>query len=230
MTTPRLLGADTDGLARAADALSSGAVVAIPTDTVYGLAAHPDRPEALARLFSLKGRPTDVAIPILVGDGAQVAAVAGRLESAAARLAARYWPGGLTLVVPRAGDFVVDLGGPPTARATVGVRWPDHDLVHTLCRRVGPLAVTSANRHGDPPAGSAIEVVEAFVRRDGLGAVVDGGRCDGTASTVVECLGASARCLRQGAIPWSELARQVETESKGGEATGVGSEAVPGRG
>ena len=121
------------------------------------------------------------------------------------RLARRYWPGPLTVVVPRGPNFAADLGGPPSARTTVGVRLPDHLLVQGLCREVGPLAVTSANIHGDPPATAAHEVMESFPESDGIGIVVDGGRCDGTPSTVVECRGETLRCLREGAIPWSEV-------------------------
>ncbi len=228
---PRLVDPSSTGAACAGDALASGGVVAVPTDTVYGLAAHPLHPGALARLFSLKDRPADVAVPVLVADTAQVAEVAGELEAAAALLAARHWPGGLTLVVPRAAGFRVDLGGPPSAASTVALRWPDHELVQTLCRRVGPLAVTSANRHGAPPASTAGEVLEAFAGRDGLVAVVDGGRCDGVASTVVECQGSSARCVRDGAIPWRELARSAEeTDGYDGRPSAVRFDPGPRRG
>ena len=139
----------------AAEALADGAVVAVPTDTVYGLAVDPAQPEAVARLFALKGRPADVPLPILVAGPEQVAMVAGELEPAARHLADRYWPGPLTLVVPRRPGFTVDLGGPPAARQTVGVRRPDHPVVVALCELLGPLAVTSANLHGAPPATTA---------------------------------------------------------------------------
>ncbi len=225
-TEPRLLHPDAAGMAAAAGALEGGAVVAVPTDTVYGLAAHPTRPDALTGLFTLKGRPADVAVPILLGAEAQTAAVAGRLEPAAAYLARRHWPGPLTLVVPRADRFAADLGGPTSGRHTVGIRRPDHSVVVALCGRLGPLAVTSANLHGAPPATTAGEVLTAFAGAGGLAAVLDGGVCDGVPSTVVECRGSSARCLRAGAIPWETLVGAGADR----EGTRVRWEATPGRG
>ena len=152
----RLVDAKASGALReAAAALADGAVVAVPTDTVYGLAVDPAQPDAVERLFALKGRPADVPLPILVAGPEQVAQVAGHLEVAAQALAERYWPGPLTLVVPRRPGFTVDLGGPAAARQTVGVRRPDHPVVVALCEMLGPLAVTSANLHGEEPATSA---------------------------------------------------------------------------
>ncbi len=192
-------------LGRAAAGLADGGVVAVPTDTVYGLAVDPTQPEAVARLFALKGRPDDVPLPVLVAGPAQVALVAGHLGPAAAELAARFWPGPLTLVVPRRPGFTVDLGGPPAARQTVGVRWPDHPVVVALCELLGPLAVTSANRHGARPATTAAGVMAEFAGADQPEVVVDGGPCDGLPSTVVECRGPATRCLREGALAWDDL-------------------------
>ncbi|HEX3840689.1 MAG TPA: L-threonylcarbamoyladenylate synthase [Acidimicrobiales bacterium] len=183
--------------------LAAGMVVAIPTDTVYGLAVDPRQPEGVDRIFALKRRPGEVALPMLVAGRNQVEVVAGLLEPAAQGLADRFWPGPLTLVVPRAVGFDADLGGPPEAQGTVGVRWPDHPVVRALCTAVGPLAVTSANRHGKPPATLAQEVIAVFSVDDRLSAVVDGGVCDGVPSTVVACRGEEVWCLRRGGIPWS---------------------------
>jgi L-threonylcarbamoyladenylate synthase len=223
---------------QAATALREGQVVAVPTDTVYGLAVDPQLPVAVARLFALKERPTSVALPVLVAGWDQVESLAGPLEVAASRLAGRHWPGPLTLVVPRTPSFIADLGGPPSARHTVGLRWPDHPVTATLCRALGPLAVTSANRHGAPPASTASEVGEQF--RDargaggggsaasGLSLVLDGGRCAGSPSTVVECRGGSVRCLRDGALPFAALAAEVDGEGpdraagEGGGPAGAG--------
>jgi len=196
---------DRRAVAAAADALVSGSIVALPTDTVYGLAVDPTQPEAVAALFALKERPAGVALPILVGSREQVEQVAGHLDTAASRLAERFWPGPLTLVVPRRRGFTVDLGGPASARQTVGVRWPEHPLVTELCARIGPLAVTSANRHGGPPATTAAQVAAAFGRADDLAVIVDGGICDGTPSTVVECRGPASRGLREGGISFEEI-------------------------
>ncbi len=201
----------------AAAALSGGSVVAVPTDTVYGLAADPTLPEAVARLFALKHRPAEVALPLLVGGRDRVAEVAGDLDPAAQRLAERFWPGPLTLVLPRRDGFDTDLGGPPAARRTVGVRVPDDPFLLTLCGRLGPLAVTSANRHGSPPATTAQQVVAAFGDGDGPALIIDGGVRDGTPSTVVECLGTGCRGLRQGAIPWSEIFDQGTAATSGND-------------
>jgi L-threonylcarbamoyladenylate synthase len=211
---------DPEAPSLAAEALRAGSVVALPTDTVYGLAVDPSIPHAVERLFALKERPSDVALPLLVATREQVVAIAGVLDGVARALAGRYWPGPLTLVLPRRKGFDVDLGGPPSARQTVGVRLPAHQLVVSLCTELGPLAVTSANLHGAPPATTAEEVVGAFAGGERRGdqeiaAILDGGRCDGSPSTVVECLGGSVRCLRQGAIPWSEIREQ----GPGGPAT-----------
>jgi tRNA threonylcarbamoyl adenosine modification protein (Sua5/YciO/YrdC/YwlC family) len=197
--------ADPEAVALAARALGKGSVVAIPTDTVYGLAVDPWRAGAVERLFALKQRPREVSLPILVGTRDQVAVVAGRLAGAAAILADRYWPGPLTMVVPRADGFTVDLGGPPSARGTVGVRWPDHPVVQQLCREHGPLAVTSANRHGSSPATTADQVGRAFPGPVSVSVIVDGGVCRGVPSTVVECRESGIRCLREGAIEWREI-------------------------
>ena len=205
MNVEVLAAGEPASLRRAASALADGAVVAVPTDTVYGLAVDPAQPEAVARLFALKGRPADVPLPVLVAGSEQVAMVAGVLEAAAAQLAARFWPGPLTLVVPRRPGFGVDLGGPSDARRTVGVRWPDHPVITAVCELLGPLAVTSANLHGSPPATTAAEVTAVFVGSDRPEVVLDGGRCDGAPSTVVECRGRATRCLREGALAWDIL-------------------------
>ncbi|MDA8275242.1 MAG: L-threonylcarbamoyladenylate synthase [Actinomycetota bacterium] len=187
------------------EVLAAGGVVALPTDTVYGVAALPAVPSAVAALFAVKERPVDVALPVLVGELAQVPGIAAPLAGVAAELARRFWPGPLTLVVRRSPGFVADLGGPPERSGTVGVRWPDHGFVAATCRRAGPLAVTSANRHGAPPCTTARDVLAAFGdgRRPDL--VVDGGTCAGEPSTVVDCTGEVPRCLRPGALAWEEL-------------------------
>ena len=203
--SPDVLPADEPSILVAVRALAAGLVVAIPTDTVYGLAVDPRHADAVDRLFALKERPANVALPVLVGAGSQVGLVANPLESAARHLADRYWPGPLTLVVPRRFGFTVDLGGPRSARQTVGVRWAAHPVVQSLCREMGPLAVTSANLHGEPPATSADQVSATFRHVEGLDLILDGGECDGVPSTVVECRGPASRCLREGAIPWEDL-------------------------
>jgi L-threonylcarbamoyladenylate synthase len=203
-------GGDPDALTEAAALLRAGAAVAVPTDTVYGLAVDPLVPGAVERVFALKQRPTEVALPVLVAGWDQVAAVAGELEPSALALAQRYWPGPLTLVVPRGPEFTVDLGGEAAGAWSVGVRWPDHPIIQALCLAVGPLAVTSANRHGAPPATTAGQAEGSWPADPSLAGVVDAGVCDGVPSTVVECRGPAWRCLRQGGIPWEELRQRLE--------------------
>ncbi|HUA93937.1 MAG TPA: L-threonylcarbamoyladenylate synthase [Acidimicrobiales bacterium] len=179
-------------------ALDAGRVVAVPTDTVYGLAARIDRPQALGAIFSAKGRPPDVALPVLIGRWRQVRLVASEWPRTAAAVAARYWPGPLTVVVPARPDLGPLLGGDGH---TAGLRQPRHREVQWLCREAGPLAVTSANRHGEPPATTAEEVRAAFGGGE-VSVVMDGGRCDGVPSTVVDCTVTPPVCLREGGVPW----------------------------
>ena len=217
---------DPASIERAVVALREGSVVAVPTDTVYGLAVDPWQPAAVAKLFALKERPTSVPLPVLVAGWEQVDSLTGPLEPAAARLAGRHWPGPLTLVVPRVGSFAADLGGPPSARATVGLRWPDHPAMAALCAAFGPLAVTSANRHGAAPATTAAEVGRQFAsggepEGEGSGSarpsvLLDGGRCTGTPSTVVECHGRSVQCLRDGGLPFAGLAAELDPTDQEG--------------
>ncbi len=178
-------------------ALEAGLVVVIPTDTVYGLAVDPRRPGATGRLFAIKERPTDAALPVLAADAVAAFALTDEVSAQAARLASRFWPGGLTLVVPRRPGLALDLGGADDT--TIGVRVPDHDLVRELTRRVGPLAATSANLHGRPTPATAEEVVAQLGAAD-VAVVIDGGRCAGAPSTVVACTGHDAVVLREGRI------------------------------
>lgn len=170
-----------------AAALRRGEVVAIPTDTVYGVAAMPAHTGAI---FVLKQRPTDVALPVLIADPED----AGRYATFALDLT-QYWPGALTIIGTRTAESAGwDLGG---TNETIGLRCPDDDQLRALIREVGPLVTTSANKHGQPPCTSAAQVAEA------LGAevpVLDGGVRDGQPSTVVDATESPLRVLRQGAI------------------------------
>lgn len=196
---PVLDAADPASLDAATAALAAGRVVAIPTDTVYGLAARVDRPDALAAIFVAKGRPAGLALPVLVGRWRQAREVASSWPRAASMLAARFWPGALTVVVPVDPTLGAHLGGNGTS---VGLRRPRHHFVEALCRRAGPLATTSANPHGLPPCATAREVTDAFSEKE-VALVIDGGTCDGRPSTVVDCTVSPPECLREGAIAWS---------------------------
>ena len=176
--------------------LRGGDVVLLPTDTVYGLAVATAVPGSIERLFALKGRGRDAPIAVLVADAAQAWSITARpVPPTAVALAAQWWPGALTLVVRRDPAWTVDLGGDPS---TVGIRCPDHVLVRALCRIVGPLATTSANRHGKPTPETASAAADAV---GGVEMVVDGGVLTGAASTVVDCTVDPVRVLRQGAVP-----------------------------
>jgi tRNA threonylcarbamoyl adenosine modification protein (Sua5/YciO/YrdC/YwlC family) len=189
-----------EALRRAIEALAQGRPIAIPTDTVYGLAADPFLPGAADRLFDAKRRPRDVSLPVLVSSTEQALALATAVPPTAAALMARFWPGALTVVLPARPGLAADLGDDD---ATVGVRCPAHPVPLALCAVVGPLATTSANRHGEPTLTTAAEVLAAF--GDEVPVVLDGGTCAGSPSTVVDCTGIEPRLLRQGRLPWSDL-------------------------
>lgn len=181
----------------AVTALQAGAVIAIPTDTVYGVAALP---RFAQRLFEVKRRPERVDLPVLVADIASAEKIA-ILDEDARALAEQHWPGALTLVVRRRSGFDADLG---EHEDTVGVRAPAHDLVLELLRLTGPLATTSANLHGQPPLTTAAAVRDVFDESE-VGVIIDGGTCDGLPSTVLDCTVSPPRVLREGAIGGAHL-------------------------
>lgn len=186
-------------------ALERGEIVAVPTDTVYGLAADATIAASAERLFELKRRPMSVALPVLVASPAEALRLAAPVARARLEiLSARYWPGALTIVVERDPDVAVHLGGDP---GTVGIRCPGHPLVRELCAAVGPLAVTSANRHLEPSCRSADEVRAVFGADV---AVLDGGRCDGMPSSVVSLLGGDTRMLREGPVALADVLQALQ--------------------
>lgn len=175
-------------------ALEAGGLVVLPTDTVYGIAALPTVAGAPQRLFAAKGRSADVPVAVLCADAPMAWALAAPNDLALA-LGSAHWPGPLTLVVPRRSDLDWDLGEP---RTTIGLRVPDHPLVHAVTTAVGPIAVTSANRHGAPtPPTAAAAASSLLVTPD---VVVDGGRLDGGSSTVVDACGDDPVVLRSGPV------------------------------
>lgn len=201
MTRPgqaRLLPDDAFGRAAAVEALRAGGIVAIPTDTVYGVGVALDAPDGLPRLFAAKDRPLDRAIVLLVADLEQAASV-GVLTPAARLLAEHFWPGGLTLVLAQVAGAALPAILTAGA-ATIGVRIPNHDCPRELARALGPLPVTSANVSGQPDARDASDVLAQLGSRIDL--VLDGGPArGGVPSTVVDCSAPEPRYLRSGAIP-----------------------------
>lgn len=177
------------------DILQHGGLVAFPTDTVYGLAALPFNAEYVERLFSAKGRSNTRAIAILIGDYSDLNKVVDQFNGQSMRLARHFWPGPLTLVVPK----LESLPDALSQDGTIGIRMPDHPIALELLRNIGPLAVTSANISGEENANTAAEVLRQLNGRVHL--ILDGGKTTGgVPSTVLDCISASMTILRQGPI------------------------------
>jgi len=175
--------------------LKDGGLVAFPTDTVYGLGAMAFNPQAIVRLYQAKGRSSDNPVPILIASAAELPLVSSRTSPIAHRLAARFWPGPVTLVVWRRSSLPKEISPTPT----VGVRVPDHALARALLAATGPLAVTSANRSGHPTSRTAAQVLDGLDGRIEL--ILDGGVTPGgKPSTVVDCTQSVPRILRPGPI------------------------------
>ncbi len=201
MQTERLSAHHPEALSRALLTLQSGMLVAFPTDTVYGLGALAFDAHAIESIYAVKDRPAEKAIPILIGDIHDLDKVTLSLPPLAAKLAARFWPGALTLVVPK-NPALPDI---VSAAPTVGVRVPNHPVARALLKAAGPMAVTSANLSGQPSPTTAEEVMRQLNGRIPL--VLDGGETPGgLSSTVVDCLGPEPVILRVGPISWEEIA------------------------
>jgi L-threonylcarbamoyladenylate synthase len=202
--TEILPASDLNAIRHAADVLRHNGLVAFPTDTVYGVGALVFRAEAVQRLYVVKGRPTDKAIAVLVAGNGDLPKVARALTPAAYALARKFWPGPLTLVVPKHPDLPREVSPLPT----VGVRMPDHPVARKLLEFTGPLAVTSANRSGAPNALSAAEVMAQLSGRIDL--LLDGGSVPGgIPSTVLDCTGETPQVLRAGPISAAEIEKAL---------------------
>ncbi len=189
----------------ASDVLRHSGLVAFPTDTVYGLAALAFDPVGIERLYSAKGRNSSKAIAVLLADVGELDRVAVNLPPHARVLADRFWPGPLTLVVPRHPDLPDVLSPLPT----VGLRIPNHPVALRLLRHTGPLAVTSANLSGGKNASTAQEVLAQLEGRIHL--ILDGGRTPGgQPSTVVDCTTPALRVLRAGPIREAQLRAAIQ--------------------
>ena len=195
-------GGNQPDVAAAAALLRAGELVAFPTDTVYGVGAVVWDAAAVARLYTAKLRALDKAIPVLLADAADLALIARAVPPAAIRLAERFWPGPLTLIVPAlpAIPSGVTAGGD-----TVAVRVPDHPLARALIRAAGaPLATTSANLSGQPSPITAAEVAAQL--GDRIAVILDGGRCPGgVPSTLVDVTGEQPVILRPGPISLADI-------------------------
>lgn len=200
MSTTRLLAVtEPDAVDTAKTVLEAGGVVALPTDTVYGVGVPAHNVDGIRRLYSIKGRDAAKAIPVLIAAAEDLEEVA-QPDNRARKLAAAFWPGALTLVLPRQPHLPEAL----SPYATIGVRVPDHPVALTLLRAVGPMAVTSANRSGEPDSLTAAAVLEQLGGR--IDMVLDGGPTPGgQPSTVVEFAGKTPKVLRSGPISEAEI-------------------------
>lgn len=194
---------DLDVVDLVADTLADGGVVVLPTDTVYGLASALEPSSGVERIFELKRRRRDLPIPVLVGSVEQARTLA-RFDPVAERLAAKWWPGPLTLVLHRRKGMTVDLGGERESDGgSIGIRLPESDLIAELCRRVGPIATTSANRSGGNDPTKIDDAVATF--GESVDIYLDGGHSGSAlASTVIDVRG-SLRVIRAGAIDPAKL-------------------------
>jgi L-threonylcarbamoyladenylate synthase len=203
-----------EGIAAAALALRNGQLVVLPTDTVYGIGADAFYPSAVSSLLAAKGRDRDMPPPVLVGTVRAATALIEDLGPYGQDLIDEFWPGGLTIVCRAARTLSWDLGD---TRGTVAVRMPLHPVALELLKETGPLAVSSANRTGQPPATSAAEADQQL--GDSVSVYLDGGPCaTDVPSTIVDLTSGTPRLLRAGAISVGKL-REVAALTTGGDLT-----------
>jgi L-threonylcarbamoyladenylate synthase len=204
MKTEILAVHDPRGMPRALEILQSGGLVAFPTDTVYGLGALAFDGEAVKRIYAAKDRPVEKAIPVLIGDQEDLGKVCSEIPKIALQLAACFWPGPLTMVVPKCPELPEAVSAGPT----IGVRIPDHQAARSFLRLSGPMAVTSANLSGRQSPSTAQEVLDQLGGRIAL--ILDGGKTPGgVPSTVVDCTGAVPKVLRIGSISKNEILAEL---------------------
>jgi L-threonylcarbamoyladenylate synthase len=199
--TLRKMGALQREIKKGVEILQKGGVIAFPTDTVYGLGADAFNPTAVGRIYEIKNRPKYQQFPLLIVDVKQLTALAEPIPEIAWLLARRFWPGGLTLVLPRKDSVPAYL----SSRPTIAVRIPNHPACLALIQHLGhPLIGTSANISGQPAALTAEEVGQQLGGRIDL--IINGGQCPGgKQSTIVDITHEPPIILRQGIIPSHEI-------------------------
>jgi tRNA threonylcarbamoyl adenosine modification protein (Sua5/YciO/YrdC/YwlC family) len=204
----------TAGLAEAAAVLRKGELAVLPTDTVYGVAADAFSPPAVMALLAAKARGREMPPPVLVGTVRAASALVEDLDETAKTLIDEFWPGALTLVCRASRTLSWDLGD---AKGTVAVRMPLHPVTLELLKEVGPLAVSSANRSGEPPATTADEAQAQL--GEAVAVYLDGGPGPGPVpSTIVDLTGPVPRLLRSGAIPVERLRRVITLAAEDDQA------------
>ena len=200
-------GCRVEDLAPAVEWLRAGKILAFPTDTFYGLAVDPSSDAAVHSLFELKGRRARAALPLVAASSRQVEALCGPIGSSAARLAAAFWPGPLSLVFDAPASVSVAVHG---GSRTLAIRVPDHPVARTLAEAWGgPLTATSANRTGAPPATDPADLGEIAIDPHIL--VIDAGPTSGGApSTIVDARGPRLTLVREGAIAWDRVLESLK--------------------
>jgi L-threonylcarbamoyladenylate synthase len=195
METITLPAGNPASIQTAVELLQEGEIIAFPTDTVYGLGANAFYSPGIIKLFEAKGRDANKAIAVLIGDLSQLDLLTEIMTDTGRILSKKFWPGALTIVVPKKKDIPELL----TAGNSIGIRMPDHPVALELLKQFGPIAATSANLSGKNNPHDAKDVYKQLNKRVPL--ILDGGRCPGgVPSTVVDCSENEVRILRPGAI------------------------------
>lgn len=200
MKTQVISATHPEAIALACEVIRSGGLIAFPTDTLYGLGCDPHLPTAIQKIYAAKGRSASKAIPVLISRADQLESLVSGLPEQSTRLMERWWPGALTLVLPKNPDLPPDL----TPYPGLAVRMPDHPIALSLLDQTGPLAVTSANLsdHENPQDAQGV-----LAQLDGVvDLIMDGGSLlGGQASTIIDCMASEPKLLREGPIPFSEI-------------------------
>lgn len=200
MKTQVISATHPEAIALACEVIRSGGLIAFPTDTLYGLGCDPHLPTALQQIYAAKGRSASKAIPVLISRADQLESLVSGLPEQSTRLMERWWPGALTLVLPKNPDLPPDL----TPYPGLAVRMPDHPIALSLLDQTGPLAVTSANLsdHENPQdAQGVLAQLDSVVDL-----IMDGGSLlGGQASTIIDCMASEPKLLREGPIPFSAI-------------------------
>ncbi len=207
MQTITLPAENPESISSALSLIRDGEIVAFPTDTVYGLGADPFQATGIIKLFEAKGRDSNKAIAILIGSIEQASLVTDHMPDMAIRLCEVFWPGMVTVIVPRKNTLPELISNVDR----IGIRMPNHPVALEMLRTYGPLATTSANLSGKPDAITAKDVIDQLANRVPL--ILDGGKCQGgVPSTVIDCSGSEPVILREGPVSIEQLFKVLEMQ------------------